>query len=120
MFTTTYDTTPPTNVSITAVPNGAAIALNWNANVSVAGLRRYDVDASMDGGAWQSVVSNTTATSASYTAQPGHRYTFRVTVTDNAGNSATAQTQPVTVRSVTKYYAAAGRRVAMRENGVVY
>ena len=64
----------------------ATLALARSANPSIAGLHHYEVDVIADGGAWTSVVSSTTMTSANPTLPTGHRYTFRVIVTDNAGN----------------------------------
>ncbi len=73
----------------------------------------------MEGGAQQNVVSNTTITNTTYAPPPGHRYTFIVTATDNAGNWATAQTT-TTLKSVRKYYLFGGKRVAMRADNVIY
>ena len=117
---TTYDHTAPTNVTLAATVNGANVALSWDADANVARLNHYDVDVRVEGGAQQNVVSNTTITNTTYAAPPGHRYTFVVTTTDNAGNSASAQTAWTPVKSVRKYYQFGGKHVAMRADGVVY
>jgi RHS repeat-associated protein len=88
------------------------------------GIASYDVDVS-DGGAVFPWRSNITQTSAVYTGQRGIVYAFRVTVVDRANNAGSAEATAL-AETVRKYYAlavasgAAGRRVAMRENGVVY
>jgi hypothetical protein len=43
----------------------------------------------------------------------GHRYTFRVTATDNVDNEGQGEAE-TRVSAVTKYYYSAGQRVAMR------
>ncbi len=60
-------------------------------------------------------------TQAVFTGPGGHTYTFRVSATDGVGNESDwSESGQVTVPLVKKYYAAAGRRVAMRAEGVVY
>ncbi len=116
-FTVTRDVTPPT-LSLSPVVQNGAVRLTWSASDSSAGLATCTLEAQEDQGSW-TVVPGGCAGTTTY-GTPGHWYTFRLAATDNVGNSTTTQTQSVTVRSVRKYYTAGGRRVAMRENGVVY
>jgi len=101
---TTYDHTPPTNVTLSATVDGANIALNCGADTNIAGLNHYNVDVRVGEGAQQNVVSHEAVTSSIYAAVAGHQYTFVVTATDNAGNSAWAQATSMPVKSVRKYY----------------
>ena len=55
-------------------------------NSGGAGIRFYDVQSRMNGGAWQNWQSQTTATSANFTGVNAAFYEFRVRATDWAGN----------------------------------
>jgi hypothetical protein len=54
-----------------------------------------------------------------YGGQRGQAYIIRVTAVDRANNAGSAEATAL-AETVRKYYAASGRRVAMREKGVVY
>ncbi len=63
------------------------IQLAWSGTDATSGVANYDLEV-RDGpsGAWQPVLSATTATSTNYNATPGHTYYFRVRARDHAGH----------------------------------
>ena len=85
----TSDGTPP-GVAISA-PAGRttdpSLGVSWSATDGGSGVRDYDIDASIDGGPFAPWLSATTSTAATYTANPGRRYRFRVRATDRLGTS---------------------------------
>jgi hypothetical protein len=61
--------------------------LAWGAtDPGGAGVRDYDLRRSVDGGAFQDVAVDTTATSMAIALAPGHSYRFAVRARDRAGN----------------------------------
>jgi spore germination protein YaaH/flagellar hook assembly protein FlgD len=73
---------------ITALPPAApdeGIAVAWSAT-DVSAVRSYDVQVSVDGGAWTPWVTRTTATTNVWLGADGHGYAFRVRATDAKGN----------------------------------
>ncbi|MFQ6102532.1 MAG: hypothetical protein ACE5OS_15070 [Anaerolineae bacterium] len=54
-------------------------------------MARYDVQVRVEDGEWTDWLTDTLATEATYVAQSGQRFTFRVTATDNVGNEASAE-----------------------------
>jgi len=50
------------------------------------GIEYYDVQAKEDNGNWTDWLTKQTSTSGSYQAKAGHKYSFRCSATDNAGN----------------------------------
>jgi hypothetical protein len=122
-----YSGVPP-QVSVEAIPGDNHIDVTWNASDPSAGSGQagsgvawYDLDVRVDDGAWERLLSQTLLTAYEY-AGHGHRYTFRVTVTDNTGNTASAEASAA-ITAVTKYYyfpstgsgRGGGQRVAMRK-----
>lgn len=83
------DTTPPSSI---VNPLGqwqpATFAVTWSGqdNDGGSGLRHFDVQFRMNGGAWQNWQTATTATSANFTGVNAATYDFRVRATDRAGN----------------------------------
>ena len=87
------DTTPPVitkapapafvkgHLGTTAVP----ISLTWAGTDATSGIRHYDLEESIDGGAF-SLVSSPATAKATVNLNPGHSYRFEVRATDNAGN----------------------------------
>ena len=71
-----------------------------------------------DGEAWVTLFTDQCSGTYTYDADCGHAYNFRVTATDNRGNFASAEVG-VNVLRITKYYYAAGQRLAMRRDGVL-
>jgi len=58
----------------------------WSGTDSGAGVAGYDVYSRTDGGAWTLWQSNTPATSATFTGEPGRTYGFLSIARDGAGN----------------------------------
>jgi hypothetical protein len=87
------DTTPPaitsapaptfkqTQLGTTAVP----INISWAGTDATSGINHYDLQESVDGGAF-SLVASQPGTSITENLNPGHSYQFEVRATDNAGN----------------------------------
>ena len=78
------------------------IVVAWSAS-DISAVRSYDVQASVDGGAWTAWLTGTTATSDVWLGADGHAYAFRVRATDAKGNvgawnvTATAATAPASL-----------------------
>jgi RHS repeat-associated protein len=108
-------------VTVPACSAVVTVAVAWSGDDGGgSGVASYDLDVSADGAPWEPLLTNTQSTSYQYTGQPGHRYTFRVTATDNVGNEGQGEAD-TRVAAVTKYYYFGGRRVAMRgPDGVYY
>jgi hypothetical protein len=66
----------------TAVP----ILIKWAGTDGTSGIAHFDLQRSVDGGAFSTVASPATA-QASVNLNPGHSYKFQVRATDNAGNN---------------------------------
>ena len=62
------------------------LAVSWGATDPV-GVAHYDVDVQTDGAPYTRWLAATTSTAATYPAQPGHNYRFRVRGTDQLGNT---------------------------------
>jgi len=60
--------------------------ITWSGTDSGSGIKSYDVARSVDGGAFATIASATTATSMDVNLTPGHSYRFRVRARDKAGN----------------------------------
>ena len=97
------DTTPPVT-SLNALPvttGGTGIRLTWTAADARSRMSKYDIQYQMDGGAWQSWLTNIPApqTSIWFVGQPGHTYGFRMRGHDTPGN---IETYPSTAEAVTQ------------------
>ncbi len=80
-FTVLRDAVPPV-VTAQAVPDDeGGVDVSWSATDEGAGVSHYDLDVSVDGGAWQRVLTNTQSTDTHYPGELGHSYAFRVTAT---------------------------------------
>ena len=87
------DTTPPVitsapapsfesgQIGTTAVP----ILISWAGTDPTSGINHYDLQESVDGGAF-SLVASQPGTSITSNLNPGHSYQFEIRATDNAGN----------------------------------
>jgi hypothetical protein len=88
--------TPQSQVTLSnAVTMDNTFTVSWSGtdNNGASGLAGYNVYVSDNGGPFQLWLGNTTLTSADYTGQPGHTYTFYSIAVDNAGNAQTPQPQ---------------------------
>jgi hypothetical protein len=62
------------------------LKLTWVGTDAGAGIASYDVQRSLDGGAFTTIISSRTAAYIYTSLVPGHSYRFRVRGRDNAGN----------------------------------
>ena len=89
----TIDTLPPAS-SVTALPAttaGNTINLSWSGSDGAGpGIATYSIFVSDNGGAFQPLLTDTTATSTTFTGQIGHTYRFFSIATDALGLTQTA------------------------------
>lgn len=91
------DTTPPTsNVQQLPQWSPGSFTVRWSGtdNPGGSGIRHFDVQARVNGGAWENWQLATTATSATFNGQNGNFYEFRVRAVDNANNVEAFQNAP--------------------------
>lgn len=62
------------------------VQITWGGSDTGSGIASYDLQRSYDGGAYTTLLSATTATSAGVMMNIGHSYRFRVRARDRAGN----------------------------------
>ncbi len=62
------------------------VSVTWAGNDATSGINHYTLFQSKDGGSFTQVATSTTA-SKKISIAPGHTYQFKVTGTDNAGNT---------------------------------
>lgn len=80
-------TRPASTMTTLPATSSANISLSWSGSDALSGVATYDVQIrSGIGGAWTTVLSNTTSTSTNYTGASGITYYFRVRAHDMAGN----------------------------------
>ena len=84
------DTTPPTS-ALNALANpypGSAVQLTWSGSDPETGLDHYELESSLNGGAWQVVSANLPAAQSSAWVQVGlgQSAAFRLRAVDVAGN----------------------------------
>ncbi len=100
--TTKVDTTPPTS-RVTALssfsPGSFTVFWSGADNTGGSGIATYSVFVSDDGGPYHAFVTNTSATSATFTGTDGHTYSFYSVATDNVGN---IQPTPSSAQATTK------------------
>ncbi len=97
----TIDRTAPQSAVIPlpgSVPS--AITVSWSGSDVGSGLLDYTVMVSPDDAAYETWLEQTTATSGTYTGQPGRRYRFYSLSRDRLGNIETAPTEPDTTTTV--------------------
>jgi|GEM_PF-3304095 len=87
VWSNTLDNTPPTS-QMAALPaqSQPIFTIRWSGTDIGSGVRDYTVFVSQDGGPFAAFLTNTTATSASFSGQPGHSYSFFSSARDQAGN----------------------------------
>lgn len=97
IVTYVIDTTPPTS-SMTALPqwSTATFTVRWSGadETGGSGIRHYDVQFRVNGGAWQGWQTATTNTSANFTGQNGNFYEFRVRAVDISNNVEAFRSNP--------------------------
>jgi RHS repeat-associated protein len=122
-FTITRDAISPTvTITVPACSAVVTVAVAWSGDDGAgSGVARYDVQVRQDDGPWSGWLTDTAQTEADFVGAIGHRYTFRVTATDNVGNVGQGEAE-TRVAAITKYYyfpssgsgRGGGQRVAMR------
>jgi RHS repeat-associated protein len=91
--------TPQSQVTLSnnvTLNNTFIVSWSGTDNNGESGLAGYNIYVSDNGGPFQLWLGNTTLTSATYTGQPGHTYTFYSIAVDNAGNVQAPPSQPAT------------------------
>lgn len=99
--TTTFDTTAPTS-SVNSLPPISVddFVVSWaGSDVGGSGVATYTIYASDNGGAYAPWQTNTAKTSAIYSGQGNHTYSFYSVATDKAGN---VQATPLSAQATTK------------------
>ncbi len=92
-YTWSVNTVAPTS-QVSALPyatSQTSFAVSWSGSDGVGtGIAAYNVYVSTDGGAFAPWITATTQTSATFSGQLGHIYSFNSTATDFAGNTEAA------------------------------
>jgi galactose oxidase-like protein len=107
MFTQTWlntlDNTPPTSHMVTLPPteNSTSFPVQWTGTDIGAGIQDFTIYVSIDGGTAAVFLTNTTATSATFTGQSGHTYAFYSIARDLVGNVEAAKTVAEATTQVT-------------------
>lgn len=106
-WTNTLDVTPPVShvsplppTETAATGGSATFTVSWSGTDVGSGIGTYTIYVSQDGGAYTVWQSNTTLTSATYTASVGHTYSFYSIAMDKAGNVEAPKTAPDTTTQV--------------------
>jgi uncharacterized protein YkwD len=92
VFTESRDHTRPTARNRLLTRSGTSLHFSWSGRdprlqTHTAGLRSFDVQYRVDGGAWRTIRNDTAATSLTlYNRAHGHHYGFRVQSADRRGN----------------------------------
>jgi len=84
----TVDTTPPESW-INALPetvSTTSFQVSWQGTDGGSGVKNYDVQYKVDSEGWQDWLTGTTAQTAQFTGERGHRYCFQCRARDNIGN----------------------------------
>jgi RHS repeat-associated protein len=100
LFNTIDAGAPTSSVNPLTASSPPIFTVNWSGqdDLGGSGVAGYTVFVSDNAGAYSPLVTNTSATSATFTGQDGHTYSFYSIATDNVGN---VQTAPGPVQSTT-------------------
>jgi RHS repeat-associated protein len=101
----TIDSGPPTS-SVTSLPSteaSTAFTVSWSGtdDSGGSGIATYSIFVSTNGGAFAPVLTDTTATTATFFGQSGSTYAFYSVATDNVGNVQATPTLAQTSTTVT-------------------
>ena len=80
---------PTTQINAPAQVTNKTFTVSWSGSDATSGVHHYEVryrDRTSSPNVWQTWYASTTLTSASFTGQDGHRYTFQARAHDQAGN----------------------------------
>jgi RHS repeat-associated protein len=120
-YTVTRDVlAPAAAITVPQRATAGEISISWLATDAGSGVQHYDLAYQVDDGGWVAWYTATIETQATFTTALSHRYAFRVRATDNVSNTSEWVEAGTTTVMARKYYYAAGQRVAMRSNGVLY
>ncbi len=119
-FTVTVDTVAPVvSVSAPSHVTTGTIPVTWSAADGLAGPTGvYTVSVMTDTGPLQLWLGSVTSTTANFTGELGHTYTFVISATDRVSNTGQVTTTTYAVQA-TKYYYIGSSRVAMRRTNSV-
>ena len=92
----TIDVTPPTSAvgALPAVETVATFPVSWAGSDIGSGIAAYSIYVSDNSGPFTAWLSQTTASTANYSGQPGHTYGFYSLAVDGAGNVQPGKTVP--------------------------
>ncbi len=112
----TIDATAPES-SVTALPqtSSPSFGVSWsgNDNPGGSGIAGYDIYVSDNGGVYTPFLLGTAATSATFTGQSGHTYSFYSVATDNVGN---IEPTPASAQAQTFVLVGAGTSTAIQSS----
>ena len=108
----TIDASSPTSSveALTAVTGAAQFLVSWGGTDEVggSGVAKYDVFVSDNGGAYAPWLTDTAATSATFTGEDGHTYAFYSRAKDNVGHVEAAPADPDAVTMIVTLPAVVG------------
>jgi lysophospholipase L1-like esterase len=110
--TLVVDNSPPQDVGVIPLPpyQLAPFTVSWYAHDACSPIASYDVETRVGSGPWNTLLSQTTATSTSFSPSPpqcGQTYHFQVRACDTAGNCSAWSTQ--TASTTLACHAASGQ-----------
>ncbi len=112
LVTNTIDSGAPTSsvATLPATETSTSFIVSWNGtdDASGSGIASYSIYVSDDGGPYTLFETNTTLTSATFTAVSGHTYSFYSVATDNVGN---VQPTPLSAQATTNVTSVATKLV---------
>ncbi|HEX3744765.1 MAG TPA: RHS repeat-associated core domain-containing protein [Bryobacteraceae bacterium] len=117
--TNTIDSTVPVSVvnALPATSASVAFPVSWSgSDPGGSGIAAYNIFAAVDGGSYATWLTNSTATSATYTGLAGHQYSFYSLAVNSVG---TLQTTPGPAQSTTISASAAPGVCDIDNDGVV-
>ncbi|MBM4249137.1 MAG: hypothetical protein FJ149_06825 [Euryarchaeota archaeon] len=99
---TVVDTVAPQCIvsSLPATVTQESFSVSWNGNDATSGITGYDIQYRDGTGPWMDWLSGFSNTSAVFTGQDGHTYTFRARAHDLAGNVGAYPDNPRTTTTV--------------------
>ena len=96
LWTNTFDNTAPVShvLALPATLTSDSFLVQWTGTDAGSGIQDFTIYVSDNGGGFNALLSNATATSATFTGQLGHTYAFYSTARDLVGNVETGKTSP--------------------------
>lgn len=112
------DQTPPTSFASSPSVVTGDFQVTWTGNDAASGVDRYTVEVRDGDGPWTTWLSNQSGTSATYSGQTGHVYSFRSIARDRAGNVENAYTFEGDTHTAVAQYVLRGTIYNQREKPV--